>query len=426
MRYRIGSLKINYMFLIYSIIGISCIAPLLKDLNSSATIISYIPDVLNVLLFILAIVKKNKKSREFSHSIIFLWIFFLIIFDISELFIFRQNIFLFLWGVRNQYRFILFFVSCVILCNNSDLDKIDSFFRKLLLINFAVVFVEFLFGYMQDCLSGTFGITAGSNGSANLFLSVCFTSLLIDYVYKKIKKSEMLFYGVGIFLWAALAELKYFIVLAAIMVIICLMITQRKKINSRAFEISIFAIIGGISCILLLEYVRPYYKDFFRLDSLIWYAKHVDMGVGGFGRLTAVPLTNKLFFNNKLSRIIFGIGLGSAEYSSIAIFDSPFHKLFGAYNYDTLFYAITYIERGVLGLTWYFLFYLSSLNKSLFSKKVSTDDEIMLKKNIICIVIAFFVSFYDDSLRRASGGYVMFFLLAIPYVISKEYSIKKK
>ena len=99
MRYRIGSLKINYMFLIYSIIGISCIAPLLKDLNSSATIISYIPDVLNVLLFILAIVKKNKKSREFSHSIIFLWIFFLIIFDISELFIFRQNIFLFLWGV---------------------------------------------------------------------------------------------------------------------------------------------------------------------------------------------------------------------------------------------------------------------------------------------------------------------------------------
>lgn len=426
MRYRIGLLKIDYMFLIYGIIGITCTVPLMKDLFARAAVISYIPDILNVLLLILAIKKISGNSEIMGYSFPLLMIGLLFLFDIIELIIFRQSILLFLWGTRNQYRFLLFFLSCIVCCNTSDLIKIDKYLRKLLLINFVIVFIELLFGYTQDCLSGSFGITAGSNGSANLFLSVCFASILIDYLYKKVKNSEVLFLGIGIFVWAALAELKYFVILAVIIVSVILVITQRTKISRRAFNILIFGIIGSFACILLLEYVRPYYKNFFRIDSIIWYAKHIDMGVGGFGRLTAIPITNKLFFDNNFNRILFGIGLGSAEYSTIAIFDSPFHIMNGAYNYDTLFYAVIYIERGLFGLIWYSLFYVSALKKAIFTKGLNTNDEIMLKKSIICVIIAFLVSFYDDSLRRASGGFIIFFGLAIPYIIAKQYYIKKR
>lgn len=422
MSYKIGKLKIEYIHLIYGIIGVSCIAPLLKDLNSATSIISYIPDMLNILLLILAL--KNSNMKYFKSCFIFIAL--LLIFDIIELMIFNQRFLLFLWGARNQYRFIVFFISTVILCNKFDLYKIDLFLRKILLLNFVIVLIELSFGYIQDCLSGTFGISAGSNGSANLFISVCFISLLVDFLFYKIKKSVFLFYVIGIFIWAALAELKYFIILAAVIIVICLFITQYKKINKRAFQIMIISIIIGISSILLLGYARPYYKDFFKLDNLIWYAKHIDMGVGGFGRLTAIPLTNKLFFKNSISKVLFGIGLGSAEVSDMAILDSSFHVVFGSYNYDTLFYAFTYIERGLFGLVWYILFYLQSFKKSIVLKVNDIDDKALLVKSMLCVLLAFLVSFYDDSLRRASGGYIMFFFIAIPYIINSKNSQKER
>lgn len=117
--------------------------------------------------------------------------------------------------------------------------------------------------------------------------------------------------------------------------------------------------------------------------------------------------------------------MGSAEYSTIGVINSHFHKIYGMYNYDTLFYSMTYIERGLFGLAWYALFYLLSLKKAYSTKSVNIEDVVLLKKNIICVIVAFLLSFYDDSLRRASGGFIMFFVLAIPYVIAKQHRTRE-
>ena len=407
--------------------GGAFVTPLLKDILPGAEVMSYFLDILNILLFILAL-NKIKCNSSIRWNIQFLLMFLLLVFDIIELIIYKQGILLFLWGMRNQYRFLLFFVSCVILCEKEDIIKIDLFMRKFLIINFIVVAIELMFGCIQDSLSGTFGITAGSNGSANLFLCVCFISLLIDYIYGRLEKTKMILYGGGILIWVALAELKYFVLLVAIMIISALIISKNKKNKSiqRKFSIAIWGVLGGILCILLLEYFRPYYKNFFSIQNIIWYTKNIDIGSGGFGRLTAVSIINKIFFHNNIIYKLFGIGLGSAEYASMDFLNSPFHKLYGGYKYDTLFYAMIYIERGIIGLIWYSVFYLNTLKNALTLRRRSSSDKFILNKVIICVIIIFCLSIYDDSLRRASGGFIMFFILAIPMILKKNNNTKER
>ena len=423
MSYKIGNIKITYMNLIYWIFGITMVVPLLKQINSSAEVLSYIPDLLNILLFFLAIISAFRKNRE-KHSaklVPILFVLFLFLFDAIGWIFFKQSVWLFLWGFRNNYRFILFFVSVMILCKKEDTEDIYNFFVLFLKLNFFIVLVEFLLGYRQDRLSGSFGIEMGTNGSANLFLCICLTSLIVDFFHKKITTRRFVIYCFGILIWAALAELKYFFILAAFIVALTILSVKGKKMLNKKIKIIVGGLVIGLLSIQILYLVFPYYSDFFSIEHIMWYAQHIDMGVGGYGRLTAIPVTNKIFFGNDILKEIFGIGVGNAEYSSLSIFESEFHQIFRPYNYGNVYYGMIYIERGIIGLVWYAAFCINSIKTGLQKRKtIDIDDRALAEKTIILGIIAFFICIYDDSLRRAFGGYAIFFVLAVPYILRKE------
>ncbi len=415
----LGKFKVLHFDLVKIILLTCIIVVLLKNVFPGFSYLSYLPDLINIVCFFMAIKKIAKSGIKTSFRIPLIFLIGLILFDIAELLIYRTKILLFLWGIRNQYRFIIFFFSTVILCEIEQLNEVHDLLRKLLLINFLVVAIEFMLGYRQDLLSGTFGISIGTNGSANLFLCVCFASLIADFLYSEIKIKNFIMYLAGIMLWAAAAELKYFFIQAVYIVLIAVCVIKKGK--KRKIALIGLGVSVGLFGILLFGYLNPYYRDFFTLRNIIWYSKHINLGVGGFGRLSAISKCNDIFFENNIWKKIFGIGLGNAEYSPIAALNSEFYKTYHHYKYDTLFHAMTYIERGWTGLLWYIILFLISIICCIKIKKnVSKKEKILLDKSLLVSMTAFTLMIYDDSLRRASGGFIIFFLLATPFICMRK------
>ncbi len=117
---------------------------------------------------------------------------------------------------------------------------------------------------------------------------------------------------------------------------------------------------------------------------------------------------------------LFGVGIGNAEYSSISFLNSEFHDRFFMYNYDTIFYSMVYIERGWVGLVWYVSVFVLGISICIKKRKAcSVYYKPLYDKALILYVAALFLMIYDDSLRRAFGGYAIWFILAIPYICIK-------
>ena len=80
----------------------------------------YLADMLSILILLDAI-KKIYKIRTVSFAWLILLVCSLLFYDLIELLIRKQGVLLFLWGVRNQYRFILFTVSSALILTRDDI-----------------------------------------------------------------------------------------------------------------------------------------------------------------------------------------------------------------------------------------------------------------------------------------------------------------
>ncbi len=222
-----GKFKISHFGIIRVIFIINSFVMLLKDLIPSMEALSYITDVLNIVFIFMAINKVKKRHISKRIVVPFVMVIALLSYDILEFIIYHKSLLLFLWGIRQNYRFIAFFLSAIILCEKDDADEFFNLLINILSINFVVAAIEAALGLRQDRLSGTFGINAGSNGSTNLLIVICLVSLIIDYVYLNISARRTAFFVAGIIIWAALAELKYFFILAAIIIALTALLSKK-------------------------------------------------------------------------------------------------------------------------------------------------------------------------------------------------------
>ena len=117
-----------------------------------------------------------------------------------------------------------------------------------------------------------------------------------------------------------------------------------------------------------------------------------------------------------------GLGLGQCDYSAISLFSSRFYDQYGTLNYRLFFYAMTYLEMGILGLCAYIVFV-----GQIFWEACKIKDNMspwvtyMCRFNTVIVVI---MAIYNFTLR-SEPGYIWAFLLAIPLVWKKQRTLNE-
>lgn len=326
-----------------------------------------------------------------------------------------QSVYYFLWGIRNNFRYYFAFFIFVYLLDKNDVKFCLKFIDVLFVIHIIVSFIQFFFfGYKWDYLGGIFGVELGCNGHSLILLVVACTRTLLRYMYGAERLLPALAKCSAALVIATLAELKFFFVLFLMILVISALITQFswKKIflitgvGGAAFLTgNLFTSIWGTDAALTYE----------RILSLIQatnYSSEKDLG-----RISAIPTISNTFLTN-LPDKLFGLGLGNCDTSSFSICNTPFYQAHSHLNYDWFSSAFTFLETGYVGLVLNIAFFVLLLICAIVMKK-RLGEKIYADSAIILSVVCIALFFYNSSLRT-DIAYIIYFILALPFIGMKN------
>lgn len=412
-------MKINGKKLILLQINLCMGMKLLVAILPKLSFITYFTDIINIGIIVFAIKKHSIKKQSKQFKTVCIWFILLFVFDIVFLYRNGQKLALFLWGIRNQYRFILFLIASVIILEPRDLPQIADLLKRWFVINLPIVTVEFLLGYRMDFLGGTFGLERGCNAIVNIFLCIITSIILIQWFNKKISLRIFLLYFIGVLYWAVVSEIKVYFIELVLIVLVTLVLVRGNEIKK--LSIILIGVICAIFGVIIMSSIFPYYKNFFRLNKIVDYMYSVNLGYAGFGRMSAIDYTNRLFFNNEIKKLLFGLGTGSAEFSTISFLNSSFFAANEKYQYFSYFHAFMYIERGLFGLVWYFALFLRSIITACFEAKKNNISRDYLQISVLVSLSSVITMVYDIALRTSTSAYLAFLVLGFPYICQKQH-----
>jgi hypothetical protein len=380
-------------------------------------LISYLTDVIWLILLIAIIVKRRKVAylRACKN-----WIALFLLFTLLTLIINQQSFLLYLWGVRNNFRFYVFFLACVLFLRRKDVDSALRIIMVFYFINFFLCLYQYyVLGKAADDLGGIFGIQTGCNAYMNLFLVIVCAYQMLKFIQKKIGFLKLLtVVAIGCYL-AALSELKIFFVELCVVTALAVLLT---KFSWR----KLFLIVGCIGLLLLaanLMYTLfPQWENFFTIERI--YNNITDAsgytGTGDLNRLSAISSINKRFFNGDLFLQLSGYGLGSCEYSlNFDFLLSRFFSVYSRLHYVWLSNAWMYLETGYIGLVFLNGFFVLTFVISSRIKPGNDEESVAINLARIISVCAVIMAVYNASLRDECG-YLVYFVLSIPLVLNKE------
>ena len=174
--------------------------------------------------------------------------------------------------------------------------------------------------------------------------------------------------------------------------------------------------------------IYPEWSNVFSLDGIMDNLTSTSgyTGQGDLNRLTAITTINNQFSNVSFINRLFGSGLGSWEYSNTFIFlNSHNYLIYQLTHYNWFSYAWLYLELGYIGLFLYYGFFIITGFNSLKIKSIENKGDTLLKTTFIISVLCFVLSVFNVSLRMESG-YMVYFILSIPYIINKENVIRRQ
>ena len=415
--FKIGRIKLSTTMMIWWILAITSAGALLIATFHTSNFVYYLADALNIFLAIFAIKKvhKARKMKEVGPLVLLLVLFVIncIIGIIGN----NVSLKLSIWGSRNVYRFILFFISCATLLRKEDIIRFQTVFPKIYIINAIIaVFQYFVLGLKGDYIGGLFGTIQGCNGALTIFLNIALSYFIAGYLCGDEKLSKLMMYSVVYFLVAALSETKGNYVFFLLMVAVALLVSKK---SFKTFGIICVVFMSlGIGMYLLNKYF-PGSLDFL-LDAkeANRYMNASYFGTVTFTRNAALSVANKVFFKDDLWLYLFGYGIGACDTSRF--FSSPFYDMYGYMNYRQLSSSMTVLQNGYTGLAIYFLFFAYLFILGLFKSGKSENSNTKRIMIMTCCLAAFAIgdSFYASLYIDAA--YWLFFALAIPLVIIKE------
>jgi hypothetical protein len=161
------------------------------------------------------------------------------------------------------------------------------------------------------------------------------------------------------------------------------------------------------------------FENFLSFES-IWEAATQDhySSEETVNRLSAIP-TLALTVITDIKDRFFGFGLGNCDTSAFAICNTPFYRMYGHLRYTFFSVAFLFLEVGYIGIALYIAFFVICFiltRRRLREGKCNSEHG---RIALIMAVLAIILVFYNASLR-AEAGYIVYFILAIPFLDSAQ------
>lgn len=333
-----------------------------------------------------------------------------------------QSIFYFLWGIRNNLRYYIAFMAFVYFFDRDDVKLCTKLFDVTFALHIAVSFFQFFaLGYKQDYLGGIFGVQLGCNGNSMMLMLIACIKSLIMYMYGKETLAATIAKCALSLVVAAMAELKFFFVLFLLILIGAAMITKFswKKVSiiaSAALAVfiasNIFTAIWGENAALSIERV-------IKLITSTSYSSSIDLG-----RFTAIPVISDTIMTDTRKRL-FGLGLGNCDTSAFEICNTPFYRTHSYLNYNWFSSAFSFIETGYFGVLFSLSFFVIIFVCAMQLKKKHNSNVEYCDIAAIAAATCVALFFYNSSLRT-DIAYIIFFVLALPFVSESSESMRQK
>lgn len=380
--------------------------------------IRYVLDVAWIFLLCL-LTRFRRRLNLYEAKGISVWVILFLVYTLCVYLIQFQSPLYYLWGVRNNFRFYAAFFAFAAFLTPKDTEDYLKVFDKLFWLNVVVSLIQYFgMGLKGDYLGGIFGIEKGGNGYTNIFFVIVITKSILFYLEKRESSWSCISKCAAAILVAALAELKFFFIEFAVIIVLAVLFTNftwRK----------LWVIVGGLAAVavgaVLLTSLFPGFAGWFSVDWF-WETASSDKGYtssGDLNRLNAISSINELWLTNWGERL-FGLGLGNCDTSTFAIVNTPFFEKYGDMHYSWISYAFMYLECGWIGLVFYFGFYVLVFFEVCRIEKhsegiVATYCRIS-RIMAVCFMI---ITIYNSSLRT-EAGYMAYFVLAIPFAFRRQ------
>lgn len=337
-----------------------------------------------------------------------------------------QSVLYFLWGVRNNFRFYLYFLLTIVVLRKADLKSYYKILDVFLILNVLLVSYQYwVLGISQDLLGGFFGTVTGCNGYMNIFLVIVSAKAVLEYLHKKKSLGVcMLVFGASVYI-AALAEMKFFFAEIFIILAAASLVT---KFSFKKLGIILGGSILAIAGVNLLILVFPNWSDTFSLAGFLRVATD-DRGYtssGDLNRLTGVFTLAERYLNS-WHEIVFGLGLGNCDYSdAVAALTTPFYTRYSWLHYTWMSTTFIFVELGIVGLVFFFGFFVLVFFEARKASRKPGANLLACQLAQVLAVLCWGIGIYNSSLRT-EAGYMMYLMLAIPFLVrSNSSNIEKQ
>lgn len=403
-------------FLLWLILILPFTFGTLTDMLGLPDFIKYVCDLcwLGLLGRMLSHVPKMDKPAKR----LLLWVGLFLLMTLFTYIFNYQSALYYLWGLRNNFRFYVYFFAMIVFFRKEYIKTALNLFDVLFWINAAVSLVQFfVFDIQQDYLGGIFGASKGVNASTNVFFLIVTMRSIIYYLNHQESLLKCLLKCGTALIISAMAELKFFYVQFAVIIVVASLIT---KFSWKKLLIIVGGFVGVSLTASLLVKLFPYFEDFLSLEKILEIAGS-DRGYTGRGdlnRLNSIPLVISYFMGDFWSQA-FGLGLGNCDTSAFAFLNTPFFIQYGWLHYSWMSIAFMFLENGFAGLTFFLGFFVLTYFLCGSRKTKNTEDRMYIQMTKIVSVCCVMISVYNASLRT-EAGYMIYFMLALGFIANRK------
>lgn len=393
------------IFLFLYPFALGCLQQMLK----LPSFVKYLMDAAWFALVVLTLIREKLYINRSLLPFIRLIGLFLVYTLFVYLFRYQSGLY-YLWGFRNNFRYYAAFLAFAMYLRERDAAALVKLADKLFWVNAAATFFQFfVLGYRQDYLGGLFGVGRGCNGASVIFFVFVISKSLLAYMNGQERALNCFMKSAVALVIAAMAEIKMFFVLYAIILAMAAFYT---KFSLRKFWMIFAAVLLMMmgSTLLVEIFGSSMQLSFRRIVELITsksYATGKDLG-----RFTVIPELSRRILTDWPSRL-FGLGLGNCDTSAFAILNTPFFRKYEYLHYTWFTSACLYLETGFIGLGMYLLFFAISYLHAYKQAKTESGNLLFCQTAMIMSVACVILTFYNSSLR-IEAGYIAYFVLALP------------